>query len=139
MLKITILSVGKTKEKWLEEAFEEYIKRLKPYVEIHCIWAKNDIQLIDLAQKERFLICLDPQGRQFDSEEFSKYLFKSFEKGGSQVTLIIGSAEGLPKELRQHPLISLSLMTFTHQMTRLVLIEQIYRAIEIHRGSRYHK
>jgi 23S rRNA (pseudouridine1915-N3)-methyltransferase len=139
MLKLTILSIGKTKEKWLEDAVEEYLKRLKPYVEVNCIWVKNDDQLVDLAKKEKFCIALDPGGRLMSSEDFSKFMFKSWERGGSSITMIIGGAEGLPKELKQDPLISLSPMTLTHQITRLVLIEQIYRAIEINKGTQYHK
>lgn len=139
MLKLTILSVGKTKEKWLEEAFEEYIKRLKPYVEINCMWVKTNAQLTECAKKEKFCIGLDPAGHLMDSPEFSEFMMKSWEKGGSSVTMLIGGAEGLPKELKTGQLISLSYMTFTHQITRLVLIEQIYRAIEISKGTQYHK
>ena len=74
MLKLKILSVGKTKEKWLEEAFEEYIKRLKPTVQIESLWAKDTQQLIEWAAKEHNYISLDPSGRLFTSEEFSQFL-----------------------------------------------------------------
>lgn len=139
MLKLNILSVGRTKEKWLEEAFEEYIKRLKPYAQISCLWAKDDAQLIEWAKKEGSFIGLDPAGRLMTSEEFSEFLMHSWEKGGSRLSMVIGGAQGLPDELKKAPLISLSPLTFTHQITRLVLIEQIYRALEIQRGSQYHK
>lgn len=139
MLKLTILSVGKTKEKWLEEAFNEYLKRLKPFVQVQCHWAKDDAQLIEWAQREGVYVGLDPAGRLMGSELFSDFLMQAWEKGGSRLTLVIGGAMGLPKELKQGPLISLSPLTFTHQITRLVLIEQIYRAIEIHKGTQYHK
>ncbi len=140
MLKLKILSVGKTKEKWLEEAFQEYVKRLKPFVHIECAWAKDTPQLIEWTQKEKSFLCLDPAGRLFTSEELAAFLTHQWEKEGSRLTLIIGGAEGLPLELKKHSLlISLSPLTFTHQITRLVLIEQIYRAIEIQRDSPYHK
>lgn len=140
MLKLKILSIGKTKEKWLEEAFSEYVKRLKPVVHVECLWSKDSSQLIEWAEKETFYLCLDPQGRLFTSEEFSHFLFQHWEKQGSRLTCIIGGAEGLPLDIKQQGLlISLSPLTFTHQMTRLLLIEQIYRAIEIHKGSSYHK
>lgn len=140
MLRLKILSVGKTKEKWLDEAFNEYVKRLKPSVQIACSWAKDTSQLIEWAEKENSLIGLDPNGRSFTSEEFAKFFIQQWEKGGARLTLIIGGAEGLPSELKQKiPLISLSPLTFTHQITRLVLIEQIYRSIEIQKGSHYHK
>lgn len=140
MLKLKILSVGKTKEKWLEDAFQEYLKRLKPFVQVECLWAKDTPQLVEWAQKESFPICLDPTGRLLSSEAFADFITQQWEKGGSRLTLIIGGAEGLPFELKEKSLLlSLSPLTFTHQITRLVLIEQIYRTIEIKRGSQYHK
>jgi 23S rRNA (pseudouridine1915-N3)-methyltransferase len=140
MLKLKILSVGKTKVGWLDEAFNEYVKRLRSSVQIECLWTKNTPQLIEWAQKENSYLCLDPAGQLFTSEELSQFLSQQWEKRDSRLTLIIGGAEGLPQELKQKGvLISLSPLTFTHQMTRLVLIEQIYRTIEIQKGSHYHK
>lgn len=140
MLKLKILSVGKTKEKWLEDAFLEYLKRLKGTVHIECLWARDSQQLLEWAQKESSYLCLDPKGRLLTSEEFADLLFQQWEKNGSRLTLVIGGAEGLPQELKQgNLLISLSPLTMTHQITRLVLIEQIYRTIEIRKGSHYHK
>jgi len=140
MLKLKILSVGKTKEKWLDEAFNEYVKRLKPLVQIECLWAKDTAQLIDWAHKENDFLCLDPSGEQFTSEAFSSFLAQSWEKGGSRLTLLIGGAEGLPLELKlKGRCLSLSPLTFTHQLTRLIVIEQVYRALEIQKGSSYHK
>lgn len=140
MLKIRLLSPGKIKEKWLEEAIQEYVKRLSPFATFEFPYSKDDEQFAEQIKKEKLLICLDPNGKAFTSEEFSKQLFNSFEKGGSTVSFAIGGAEGFPegaKEGRQ--LISLSPLTFTHQMARLILIEQIFRAFEIRKGSRYHK
>jgi 23S rRNA (pseudouridine1915-N3)-methyltransferase len=140
MLKLKILSVGKTKESWLEEALKEYLKRLQSAVQIEFIWAKDDLHLVELAKKEPFCFSLDPAGRLFTSEEFSVFLDQCWEKGGSRLAIVIGGAEGLPPELKANtPLVSLSPLTFTHQMARLLLVEQIYRACEIKKGSRYHK
>lgn len=140
MLKLKILLIGKTKESWLEQAIEEYTKRLKSLVSIEWVWAKNDVHLSELAKKEPLLICLDPQGRLLTSEQFSIFLMESWEKGGSRLAIAIGGPEGLPEDLKQHALLlSLSPLTFTHQLTRLILLEQIYRAIEIHKGTQYHK
>lgn len=140
MQKIRFLSVGKTKEIWLEEALQEYLTRLKSTHLIEFIWAKNDAQLISLAEKEPYRICLDPAGKLFTSEEFSQFLKKNLEIGGSRLAFIIGGAEGLPPELKtSNPLLSLSPMTFTHQLSRLILLEQIYRAVEIEKGTAYHK
>lgn len=140
MLKLKILSIGKTKEKWLEEGFQEYVKRLKPTVTIECLWAKDNTQLLEWAQKETFYLCLDPAGQSFTSDQFSNFIFQKWEKEKTRLTFIIGGADGLPPEMKRMGfLISLSALTFTHQMTRLVLIEQVYRAVEIHKGSKYHK
>jgi len=140
MHKIKIYSIGKTKEKWLEEAIQEYTKRLKPILEIEYIWAKDDPQLIRLVEKEPLVLCLDPQGKMMTSDEFSTYLHNNLQQGGSRLALVIGGAEGLPQKFREtYPLLSLSRMTLTHQCTRLFLIEQIYRAFEIAKGTSYHK
>ena len=140
MIKIKLLSVGKTKEKWLSEAIEEYSKRLSAILQIESAWAKDDRQLIEWAHKEETILCLDPAGKLFTSRDFSALLSQKWEKGGSRLAFVIGGADGLPQELRtKEKLISLSPLTFTHQITRLVLIEQIYRATEIQRGSQYHK
>lgn len=140
MYKIRIFSVGKTKEEWLETAIFEYQKRLKHTTTMEFVWAKNDEQLIELIEKEETVICLDAEGQLMDSVKFSSFLIKQLEINGSRLSFVIGGAEGLPANLkRNHFLLSLSPMTFTHQMIRLILIEQIYRAVEIDKGSRYHK
>jgi 23S rRNA (pseudouridine1915-N3)-methyltransferase len=139
MLRIKIISVGKTKEAWLEAALEEYTKRLAPHLQLETLWVRNDEQLIALAQEAPYL-ALDPQGKELDSIAFSRFLFQQLEKQGSRLTFLIGGPEGLPAELKKGvQLISLSKLTFTHQITRLILAEQLYRAVEIDRGSPYHK
>lgn len=140
MYRLRILSVNKTKEMWLEEAIAEYLKRLQNQVSIEFVFSKTDEQLLAQAAKEDNLICLDAGGQMMDSERFSTFLLKKFEEGGARLAIVIGGAEGLPAALKNnYPLISLSPMTFTHQVVRLILIEQIYRAFEIAKGSRYHK
>jgi 23S rRNA (pseudouridine1915-N3)-methyltransferase len=139
MYKIKIFSVGKTKEAWLETAFEEYVKRLKPWTVIECSWFKNDEQLIQAVEKEDSVIALDPQGQQYDSVAFAHHVDVLLEKGGSRLTFVIGGADGLPVVLKKNPIISFSKMTFTHQLTRLVLIEQLYRTYTILNDTPYHK
>lgn len=140
MLKLKIISVGKTKEDWLEQGLQEYVKRLKPLMSIEFVWAKNDEHLIALVEKEPLCITLDASGVPFSSEEFAKYIQQKFQEGGSRLCMVIGGPEGLPPKLKSSSQkISLSPMTLTHQMVRLLLIEQIYRAFEITRGSKYHK
>ncbi|NDD57706.1 MAG: 23S rRNA (pseudouridine(1915)-N(3))-methyltransferase RlmH [Chlamydiae bacterium] len=141
MQKIKIITVGKTKESWLQDAIEEYHKRLKNSITIEWTLAKDTEQLISLARRESYLISLDPLGRQHTSEEFSDFLHSHLVKSGSRLAIIIGGAEGIPEILKQksQSLISLSKMTFTHQITRLIIIEQIYRSFEIQKASGYHK
>lgn len=140
MIRIKLISVGKVKEAWLQEALEDYVKRLQSVAEVDFQWVKDDKQLVEAIAKESFFITLDSTGQQFNSEEFSGLVQKLLEKQGPRLTWVIGGPEGLPNELRGHnPTVSLSKMTFTHQMARLLLLEQIYRAFEIARGSPYHK
>ncbi len=138
-MKIRIYSPGKSKEAWLEAALAEYTKRLKPVAEIEIIIPKDDDQLLHMIKKERVLIALDPMGKEYTSETFSQFLMDKLVEGGASVAFVIGGAEGLPSALKKEPLISLSRLTFTHQFARLLLLEQIYRAFEIQKGSGYHK
>jgi 23S rRNA (pseudouridine1915-N3)-methyltransferase len=139
MYKIKIITIGKTKEKWLDDALEEYLKRLKPIALVEIVLAKDDPQLVQMASKEPLVICLDPVGKSLTSELFSTFLIENLQKGGSRLAFVIGGADGLPASLKTQPALSLSPLTFTHQMARLILVEQLYRAFEINRGSPYHK
>ena len=142
-MKIKIFSVNKTKEEWLEQAIKEYLKRLATKVSFEFIFCKTDDQLINLCEKEKQLLsplaALDPMGKMLTSEDFSTFLIETINENKT-FGFIIGGPLGLPKKIREStPLISLSKMTFTHQIVRLILVEQIYRAFEIEKGSPYHK
>ena len=138
--RVRIVSPGKNKERWLEDAIELYTTRLRGTLELECVWVRDDAALVKQARDAGSVIALDPLGKTCTSEEFSELLFAAIERGGSRLSFIIGGAEGLPKEVRADAtLVSLSRLTFTHQMARLVLAEQIYRATEIRKGSGYHK
>lgn len=140
MIKIKIIGVGKTKEEWLETAIAEYLKRLSPVAEFDFIFLKDNTQLLQTIKEESHYITLDDQGKTFTSVGFAKFVQKELDQKGPRLTFVIGGAEGLPPALKSHtPSLSLSPMTLTHQMVRLLLVEQIYRALEIQRGSRYHK
>lgn len=125
----------------MQEALDEYTKRLQGTIQIDWILAKSDKQLEQLLANERHYICLDPKGKAFSSEEFSKAIYNLFLKEGSRLQFVIGGAEGIPASIKNRAglLISFSPMTFTHQMTRLIFLEQLYRAVEIQKGSSYHK
>ncbi len=141
MYKIKIYSIGKTKESWLQEVLAEYTTRLKTTLLIEWILLKTTEQLeLALRQQDHFL-CLDPEGTQYTSPEFSSSLIQWLTQFHSRLCFVIGGAEGIPHSIKKRAtqLISLSKMTLTHQMTRIVLLEQIYRALEIEKGSAYHK
>ncbi len=141
MLKLKIISIGKTKEEWLQAAIDEYVKRLSPILQFEFIWVKNNDQLRETLEKENSVICLDAAGKLFDSsEKFAEFLQAQFIESKSRLTIAIGGAEGLPDNIKaRYRCISLSPLTMTHQIVRLVLIEQIYRAFEIAKGTKYHK
>lgn len=138
MMKIKILSQGKSKEPWLKEALAEYEKRLKNKMEIEWILVEDEGDLIQKSAREPLLIALDLQGRSIDSEALSRKLFAEW---GSRVAFAIGGPEGLPLQVIRGAAFRwcLSPLTFTHQIARLLLVEQLYRAVEIERGSSYHK
>ncbi|MBS0625018.1 MAG: 23S rRNA (pseudouridine(1915)-N(3))-methyltransferase RlmH [Verrucomicrobia bacterium] len=137
MLKVKIYTIGRCKEKWLSEALSEYEKRLQGRAELEWHLAKDDAQLIDWTHADPNLIALDPKGDLFTSEAFSLKLLQA----GSRLSFVIGGAEGIPPKILSQAKRrwSLSPLTFTHQIVRLVLAEQIYRALEIDRNTPYHK
>jgi len=150
---IRILCVGKLKERWLAQAVEEYMKRLGAFTKIEIIELKDEKiegnpelikknegkRIID-ALKDDFAIALEITGKELSSEELSE-IIKNKTLQNKKTTFIIGGALGLSEEVmeRCQMRISLSRMTFTHQMARLVLVEQIYRAFMIAAGREYHK
>ncbi len=141
MFKISIYSPGKNQESWLQEAIQIYEKRLTPYAEIQWHFPKDDVHLESLLAKHSSYIALDPQGSSLTSESFSEFLMSEGEKRGSRLCFVIGGAEGLTPSLKKRAshLISLSPLTFTHLITRLILAEQLYRAFTIYHRLPYHK
>ena len=151
-MNVNIRIVGRKSgsEKWLEEATTMYETRLKPSnVQVETTWHKDNQALAKGVETDRSkghtVVLLDPLGSTKTSEKFSDDMYEWLDRGGSRLSFVIGGAEGLPSELKspltgdKPTMISLSSMTFTHQFARLLLIEQIYRATEIRKGSGYHK
>lgn len=158
-MKIRIIAVGKIKEDYLKMGINEYIKRLSNYanvemIEVNDSFTKSDtpseIKKVLESEAERILkhiknddyvIGLDLNKKQFDSIEFSSYLDKAFVKGDSTITFCIGGSYGFYDTVKNrfNDSFSLSKMTFIHQMSRLILLEQIYRAFKINRNEIYHK
>lgn len=154
-MKIRIIQVGKNKDRYLEEAVAEFLKRLKPYTQMEVVTVKEcrtgktfsrercveeeGWEIIKALRDEDFVVALDERGREFSSKEFAELLRGQMDSGVS-LCLIIGGAFGLSDEVksRSHLILSMSKMTFTHQMVRIFLLEQIFRAICIIRGKEYH-
>ena len=158
-MKIRIVAVGKLKEKYLREGVAEYAKRLAPFASVELLetreeymaenpseaqrqqtLAKEGERLLRLVQERSFLIVLDVKGKLLSSEALAKELASLALQGQSDLTFLIGGAFGLSPAVRERAdlRISFSPMTFTHQMVRLLLYEQIYRAFKINRGEKYH-
>ena len=130
MMRIKIISPGKNKEPWLIEALSEYEKRLTRDARIEWVFPK------ELTLKEEKYSLLDVKGKFLSSEEFSAFLMSK-----PSHIFVIGGPDGPPKNISDNASFkfSLSPLTFTHQLVRLVLLEQIYRGFEISKGSPYHK
>lgn len=141
MLKIKVLAIGKCKEEWLRNGLAEYEKRLSPHIAISWIFPRNDFDLGESLKREPFFIALSPDGEMLDSLSFSQKLMRVFEKNGSRAVFVIGGPDGLPQTLLAKASMtwSLSPLTMTHQIARLVLMEQIYRGLEISKNTPYHK
>ncbi len=152
MLDITILAFGRLKEDWWRLAVEEYDKRLRPYVRLKVeelkaeSFTRSNKEEAKKIEAERLLkrlarqteatvLLLSEDGKQFDSPAFSSLL----EKQNRAIILVIGGSLGFSSEIAAaYPRISLSRLTFTHEMARVILLEQIYRAATIINGKEYH-
>lgn len=146
-MKINLIVIGKLKEKFLVEGVAEYIKRIKIFSKIEvkeiseCRTVEEEGEkLLAQVPKNSFLIVLDVAGEALTSEKFAEKISALNLRGISEITFIVGGAFGLSDEVRlaANFKLSLSQMTFTHQMARLILVEQIYRAFKINRGEPYH-
>ena len=159
MIHITLICVGKLKEKYLQDAIDEYTKRLSKYCKIDIIeildeslpnkvnssiikeiQEKECKKMIDKIKKSSYVMALDLKGTQFTSEEFANKIQKISIQGYSEITFIIGGTLGLTDEIRNssNELICFSKMTFPHQLIRVFLLEQIFRGFKILNNETYH-
>lgn len=158
-MKITIACVGKIKEKYLQAGIDEFTKRLTPFCKLETIsineermpenpadaekqqvLEKETQRLLGIIPQNSYVILLDVIGKQISSPELAAKIDSLTLTGHSHITFVIGGAFGYTDALRKRAdfALSFSKMTFTHQMIRLLLIEQIYRAFKISRGEKYH-
>lgn len=159
-MNISIIAVGKLKEKYLKEGVAEYKKRLSSYAKIEIIEVPDekapevlsDKEMEQVKEKEgerilakispdTYVIALAIDGRQKTSEQLAESIDKLVTYGSSKISFVIGGSLGLSKDVlnRADEHLSFSKMTFPHQLMRLILLEQIYRAFKINRGEPYHK
>ncbi len=152
---ITLVSPGKIKQAWLNEAINTYVKRLSRYCQVRLITVRDEPdqrpleealkregqRLLGAVTARSWVVALDPLGKTVTSEQFSHDLMGWLARGHSQVFFLIGGDRGLDPQVLQaaHQVLSLSRMTWTHQMSRLLLLEQCYRAFRIQSGEPYHK
>ncbi len=163
MVKIRVLAVGKTKEDWIKQGMHHYSKLLGKHAHIELVEVKDEkitrsrkseavleaeadriiryLKKDDSAGSSHLRVALDKGGKQLSSEGLARLLKENLNRGYSQFTFILGGALGLSPGVADtcQLKLSLSAMTFTHEMTRVILLEQIYRAFSILEGTDYHK
>jgi 23S rRNA (pseudouridine1915-N3)-methyltransferase len=157
-MKIQIIQVGKNKDRYIEEGVREFVKRLQQFCNLEIVTLKSASEggkmprakvvaeetkkIMAALPRDCHLVVLDEKGREMESREFSDFL-GGFKDRGETLCFLIGGAFGLPESLKEEAsrtgtLLSFSKMTFTHQMIRLFLLEQIYRGFCILNGKEYH-
>lgn len=159
-MKITIIAVGKIKEKFYADAIAEYGKRLSRYCRLEIVQVEDEKTpdkaaasieeavkrkeadaIIKHIKKDACIVALDMRGQMFDSLGFAEKISGLATEGESHIQFIIGGSLGLHEEVRKKAdlTVSFSKMTFPHQLMRVILLEQIYRAYRIINGEPYHK
>lgn len=155
-VKITILAIGKTNINFVNEGISEYLKRLKRYVKVEIqiiadvknsknltapqLIQKEEELLLNALSSDSYVVLLDEKGKECTSVELSQFVEGKMISGTKEVVFVIGGAYGVSNAIKQraNEQLSMSQLTFSHQMIRLILIEQIYRAMTIIRGEPYH-
>lgn len=159
-MKITVISVGKIKEKFYTEAIKEYAKRLSKFcklseeviqderadenfsdAEIEQVKIKEGLKILAKIPRNSYVIVLDVKGTQISSEDLAQKIYQLGIEGQSDITFIIGGSNGLSGEVLASAnfKLSFSKMTFPHQLFKVILLEQIYRSFKINAGEAYHK
>ena len=159
-MNIKIITVGKLKEKYLKDAIAEYAKRLTRYCKLEVVELADEKTSENASQKEEemvkdkegksilqkikdneYVIALDLKGKHITSEEFSEFISEKAVMGQPNITFVIGGSLGISQEVlaRADYKLCFSKMTFPHQLFRVMLFEQIYRAFRIINGEPYHK
>jgi 23S rRNA (pseudouridine1915-N3)-methyltransferase len=155
-MKLTVICMGKTRERFIREGIEKYLQYLKHYGDVEVRELKEekirdlkDAPAIRKREAEKIvkaipagasLVSLDERGEEFTSHEFAAYINRLLESGVRETVFVLGGAMGLDEQItaRANKTVALSRWTLTHEMARLVLLEQLYRAFTIIKGKTYH-
>lgn len=155
-MEICIMSIGKSSSKWIEEGIAGFLSRLKHYISftllnlpdiknakslsMSAIKEEEGKMILDNVQPSDFFVVMDERGKEFTSRDFSEWLQKQMNTGRKRIILTIGGPYGFSESVYQRCdyKIALSKMTFTHEMSKLILVEQLYRAMTILKGEPYH-
>lgn len=153
VMKINIVCVGKIKEQFFTDAIKEYLKRISRFADLKIIEVDEASKFTNLEQKSKaegekllqkcsgVVVALDGGGKLLSSTEIAKFLQKKEVQGEGTFSFVIGGSNGLSKEVLEHAnlILSFGKITFPHQLFRVVLVEQLYRALTIIEGLPYHK
>lgn len=159
-MKISIVSVGKLKEKYLKQGIQEYLKRLGAYAKVDVIEvadekapeSMSEAEMLEVKRKEgerilsqiapdTYVITLEINGKMLSSEQLAAKMDELATYGKSKIVFVIGGSLGISDDVQKRSDLALSFskMTFPHQLMRLILLEQVYRGFRINRGEPYHK
>jgi len=155
-MRLTIICMGKTREEFIRDGIAKYVRYLKPYTDIEIrelkeekignlrdapvIRKKESEKIFKTAPTGALLVALDERGQEFTSHEFAAFINGTLESGVRDMAFIIGGAMGLDESVteRSNKVLAMSRWTLTHEMARVVLLEQLYRAFTIIKGKTYH-
>ena len=155
-MKISIFCMGRTRERFIQDGIEKYLRFLKPYAPTELNVLREEkvedlrdaprIRKLEAAKIKKaispnaYVVALDERGREFTSHEFAAFMDKALEKGTREMSFVLGGAMGLDESVtgKADTVLALSRWTLTHEMARLVLLEQLYRAFTIIKGKTYH-
>ena len=155
-MKLSIICMGRTRERFVQEGIDKYLRYLKPYApaELRVLKEEKVDDLKDAPRVRRLeaakiakalpasahVVALDERGREFTSHEFAAFMDKALENGTREMSFVLGGAMGLDESVtgNANTVLALSRWTLTHEMARLVLLEQLYRAFTIIKGKTYH-
>jgi 23S rRNA (pseudouridine1915-N3)-methyltransferase len=140
-VKFTVVAIGKLREAWVEQGCLEYATRLRKRVALEIVEVRDGEALLRKIPARHKVWALDERGRQFSSEELAATLEKAMNASEPGISFLIGGADGLPRSVvdKANVVWSLGRLTLPHRLARLIVLEQLYRAVGILRGEPYHR